>query len=300
MTSPSEQQRPRGYFLIYSRSSGRQRWVDDAALIRNFFREKNIPHEFVEVDRREHTLADLDWSFVDETGAAVVAIGGDGILRAVTEHLFLTERKVPIGVIPRGSANVFARLHGVPRSVPAALEHLMQAQPSAHSIGLLNGKHVFLLGACYGRLAEITLAAENRLKRTLGFGCYLLEGAKRILRFPRHPLQLGMEQGEESLLAHSLLVCTPMFARATLPANGEGHLLRAVAVANASPFGLMHSIVDLYIRKSSSKRVLHASSPWFSVRGDLGKTFHLDGDSILLEQSEHRLELIEGGWKFLV
>jgi diacylglycerol kinase (ATP) len=93
--------------------SGRGHARKRALVAKKRFTELGIPVKLVEgqslVDFRQQFLHDLS----HETVSGVVAFGGDGFIHEIIQHI--VPREVPLGVIPCGTGNDFARSIGVHR-----------------------------------------------------------------------------------------------------------------------------------------------------------------------------------------
>ncbi|MFV0277164.1 MAG: diacylglycerol/lipid kinase family protein [Parahaliea sp.] len=99
-------------------------------------------------------------------GGVVVAAGGDGTLNTVCQAL--AGSGVPLGVVPLGTFNYFARNHGIPQDAKAAACCLLDARIQPVHAGFLNG-HIFLVNASLGlypRLLEEREAYKGRLGRS--------------------------------------------------------------------------------------------------------------------------------------
>jgi diacylglycerol kinase (ATP) len=70
--------------------------------------------------------------------AVVVAAGGDGTVRLVAQELAGTG--VPLGVIPLGTGNDFARANGIPDDVPGAIERIVRRSTRAIDLFEVNGR----------------------------------------------------------------------------------------------------------------------------------------------------------------
>lgn len=124
-----------------------------------------------------------------EQGAdAVVAIGGDGTVREVAA--VLAHRDVPLGIVPAGTANLFARNLELPlRDVAAAARVAIGGAGTAIDLGratLTRGdgerepERAFLVVAGVGNDALAVEAASLRDKRRLGWASYIALGARRL------------------------------------------------------------------------------------------------------------------------
>ncbi|MET3900914.1 diacylglycerol kinase (ATP) [Devosia sp. UYZn731] len=96
---------------------------------------------------------------------AVIAAGGDGTVHAVA--LGLIGSSTPLGIIPTGTADVYARELGVPR-FPSDLVHLiLHGTERAMPVGEVNGRpFLFVVGV--GLDADAVRLFEERGARRLG------------------------------------------------------------------------------------------------------------------------------------
>jgi diacylglycerol kinase family enzyme len=97
--------------------------------------------------------------------SAIVAVGGDGTINAVAQAAHAVG--CPIGVIPRGTFNYFARTHHLPLDVAEATAQMLTAQPIPVQVGAIN-EQVFLVNASVGlypQLLEDREAWKSRFGR---------------------------------------------------------------------------------------------------------------------------------------
>src|SRR5262245_17134601 len=74
----------------------------------------------------------------EQRPAVVVAAGGDGTVRLVAQELAGTG--VPLGVIPLGTGNDFARANGIPDDVAGALDRIVRRSTRAIDLLEVNGR----------------------------------------------------------------------------------------------------------------------------------------------------------------
>jgi len=125
---------------------------------------------------------------IDSGADVVVAIGGDGTVRAVAEGLAGTG--VPLGIIPMGTGNIFARNMDLPLGdIPALLRIALDGRDAPTDVGRLvldrgpkgrDEKHMFLVMAGVGFDAEMVAGADERLKRRLGWLAYFFAAIKHL------------------------------------------------------------------------------------------------------------------------
>lgn len=103
--------------------------------------------------------------------------GGDGTLNTVIAPL--REIGCPLGVLPVGTANNFARNLRIPFSLAGACDAAAGGRPAAVDLGEAAGRY-FLNAAGLGVSTEINRAVNKRLKRRWGMLVYFLAAAKLL------------------------------------------------------------------------------------------------------------------------
>lgn len=88
----------------------------------------------------------------------VAAVGGDGTVSSVAANLI--DSRVPLGVVPGGTLNHFARDVGVGRDVPRAIETLAELYVERVDVGMVN-ERIFLNNSTIGLYPEIVRVREG-------------------------------------------------------------------------------------------------------------------------------------------
>jgi diacylglycerol kinase family enzyme len=105
------------------------------------------------------TLRDQALSAVGRGFDTVVAAGGDGTIGTVASALVGTD--MPLGVLPLGTRNHFARDLGLPSELPAAVRALRDTPPRPVDVGEVNGR-VFVNNASIGLYPQIVQERDER------------------------------------------------------------------------------------------------------------------------------------------
>ncbi len=117
--------------------------------------------------------------------SAVVAVGGDGTINTVAQAAHALG--CPMGVIPQGTFNYFARTHGMTEEPEIIAQQLLEWSPWPVQVAAIN-EHVFLVNASVGLYPDLL---EDREAYKARFGrsrwvafwaaCATLLGAQRRL-----------------------------------------------------------------------------------------------------------------------
>jgi YegS/Rv2252/BmrU family lipid kinase len=107
----------------------------------------------------------------------VIVGGGDGTLNAIVDSL--VDMKLPLGILPLGTANDLARTLKIPLTVESACRVIAQGQLKYIDLGCVNGKHFFNV-ASLGLSVEITGKLSKGAKRRWGVFSYAMTALQVI------------------------------------------------------------------------------------------------------------------------
>ena len=127
----------------------------------------------------------------------VVCSGGDGTLDEVVTGMMKRpkERRVPIGYIPAGTTNDFARSLEIPRNMPEAARNAMQGRPFSCDIGSFN-EDSFVYIASFGIFTEVSYSTKQEIKNVLGHMAYVLEGMKSLYNIKSYKMKISSDEME--------------------------------------------------------------------------------------------------------
>jgi lipid kinase YegS len=108
---------------------------------------------------------------------AVIAVGGDGTINEVVNGLDGSD--VPLGIIPSGTANDFARQVGIPDDPDHAMDVVLRRAPRTIDTAELNGRR-FLNVSSGGVAAEATAETPAEAKEELGLLAYAITGLRKL------------------------------------------------------------------------------------------------------------------------
>jgi methylglyoxal synthase len=171
----SQLQKSRVAHLIFNPVAGQSNPDQDLALIRRLL-EPQVQVNVVFTNAEEDPSEQAERAIAD--GAELIlASGGDGTVSAVASSVI--EKNIPLGVIPRGTANAFAVALGIPTDIHAACETILAGTTRVVDAARCNGKPFILLTGI-GFEAEMVDRANRDLKNRLGVLAYLFAGVQQF------------------------------------------------------------------------------------------------------------------------
>jgi diacylglycerol kinase family enzyme len=139
----------------------------------------------------------------------VVAFGGDGTVNEAANGLLGSS--TPLCALPGGSANVFARMLGIPGELIDATEHLLAMaddwRPRKVDLGVVNGR-CFTFNSGIGLDASVVEKVDARPKLKARFGPYFFtwKALGAAQRYLVRPPRMLIDTGEGTLEAVTTIV----------------------------------------------------------------------------------------------
>lgn len=120
----------------------------------------------------------------------IVACGGDGTVNEVVGGM--AGSRVPLMVIPAGTANVLAKEIGLPLDWVEAAGLLRAGRIRRIALGRI-GNRPFVLMAGFGVDAAVVGSVHEGLKSLVGQGAFWIAGLRQLLSYPFTPFEVQAE-----------------------------------------------------------------------------------------------------------
>ncbi len=236
-----------------------------------------------------------DAAGTDEWDVLAVA-GGDGTLNEAANGLIGS--RLPLGIIPIGTANVLAREIALPMDAEGIAHTLQSGADFKIYPGLVNGR-VFLMMVGAGFDGRVVAKVSNELKRFLGKGAYLVLALAEIFRGPSSELCVEVEDSKYTatwvVVSNTRLYGGPY--RMAPTANIEVSGFVVTLFRSQTPWGRIRDLFGIAINQSGvpwGATMLSAKN--VSLTGD-NEVMQVDGDFFgslpaTLEVSPQPLNLI--------
>ncbi|MEO7352178.1 MAG: diacylglycerol kinase family protein [Marmoricola sp.] len=175
--------------------------IDDAGQFRTLVESLALDAGFASVVWWETSVEDTGYGMAHEAAVGgcdlVLAIGGDGTIRAVCEELAGTG--IPVGIVPAGTGNLLARNLDIPLYLRAAVDVGLNGQDRAIDMVEVTGDKMedatFLVMAGMGFDAAIMEGVNDDIKARLGWVAYVWSALKSLM-FPAIRVEISVDGGE--------------------------------------------------------------------------------------------------------
>ena len=128
-------------------------------------------------DATDFATAACDSGMFDQ----IVCSGGDGTLNETVSGIVKAQHRLPLGYIPSGSTNDYAKSMGIPFDIHESTLRAVNGELHPIDIGIFNGKH-FNYIASFGVFTAVSYNTPRSMKKVLGHLAYVLAGIKDIAK----------------------------------------------------------------------------------------------------------------------
>lgn len=129
---------------------------------------------------------------LDENYDHILIAGGDGTINRVLNVYMKHNFKLPVAILPTGTANDFAKYLNIPSDIEEACHRILNAEVKRVDLGKANDKY-FINVFSFGLFTEVSQKTSTPLKNTFGKLAYYVSGIKEIPSFKKMDLLLQTE-----------------------------------------------------------------------------------------------------------
>jgi YegS/Rv2252/BmrU family lipid kinase len=230
----------------------------------------------------ETLASDLARKAVQSGYDLVLVAGGDGTLAEAAAGLIGS--RVPLGIVPSGTANIVAANLAIPMSIREAVRAALHGSPAAFDVGRTDDGRIFLLAAGAGYDADLIRDADRELKRRFGPLAYLLAMFKN-LRVRRARYTVEIDARKLHVHAKTVLVCNVGRTLGALPLAPDARVDDGILDVVIFTFRGMPSLFLLFLRAitgtlKTDPRVHFHTGRRIRISASRPMPVQIDGDAV--------------------
>jgi diacylglycerol kinase (ATP) len=181
----------------------------------------------LQVERVEVSCSDYAERLRERLGGAdlLVVAGGDGTVRCAAEAIMqVAEGRLPLGIVPLGTANNVARSLGLPLTIPEACRAIAEGQSVPMDLGRVNGRF-FVSVAGIGFSTRVHEQVPPAEKRRWGSLAYAFQAARLLFNPPPvFRAEIRSAEGTQRVKALQITVCNGRYYGAHLQVHADATL----------------------------------------------------------------------------
>ena len=182
--------------LIYNSGAGQSKFKYFLDVIIEKFMENNCDVSVFRIDKNTNLYEYLKDSEKEGVYGIVVA-GGDGTVNRVVNVIMKNNINVPLGIIPAGTSNDFARHLKMPNNFSECIEKILAGNIQSVDVGKANDKY-FVNICSAGLFTNAPQKTDAKLKNVIGKLSYFVTGAKQAFSF--RPFSVRIETETQSII----------------------------------------------------------------------------------------------------
>jgi YegS/Rv2252/BmrU family lipid kinase len=278
---------PRRALLLLNPSARRENDALDTALAR--LRTLGVDVAGPPVEEVERFAEALDGA--PSRAQLVVVAGGDGTVHHALDGVLAA--RLPLGILPFGTANNVARTLGLPQDPVSAVEAIGRGDTRRIDVGRVNGRP-FLTTASMGLSVEITEALDPAAKRRFGALAYALAAARVLRRARPFHATIRWDKGHLRSRTVQIVVGNGRYYGSALPvaadATIDDHALDLYSIEVRHWWKLLSLVPKLRRgRQGKSPDVSALRARWFEI--ETSHPMPIDADGELIAETPARFEI---------
>jgi YegS/Rv2252/BmrU family lipid kinase len=110
----------------------------------------------------------------------VVVSGGDGTVNGIASIILKAGMDMPIGIIPAGTCNDFARSLNIPADIKKCLDIILEGNITQIDAGLINEEKYCLNTCAGGNFVDVSYNTNSEFKKNFGPLAYYVKGLSEL------------------------------------------------------------------------------------------------------------------------
>ena len=179
--------------LVYNSGAGQSKFTYFLDTVIEKLMNNDIEVSIYRASEKEN-LEEFLKSADSEDLYGIIVAGGDGTINRVVNIMMKHSIKTPLGIIPAGTSNDFAKHINMPNNFSDCLDKILNNNVQPVDVGKANDKY-FINVCSAGLFTNSSQKADKNLKNALGKLSYFITGAIELFKF--RPFSVNIETDEE-------------------------------------------------------------------------------------------------------
>lgn len=264
--------------FIYNPYSGENAILAHLDTVIKMHQVKNlsiVPFRITKGEGIERALEDID-----ETYEYILLAGGDGTVDSVVNEMKRKNIDLPIGILPVGTANDFAKFLGLPADIAKCVEQILDSEAKGVDLGQVNDKY-FVNVLSTGLFTDVSQKTDVNLKNTIGKLAYYLKGIEQLPNFRKLSITIEHDNRREDMQMYLMLAFNGQTAgnfKLATEASLDDGLLDIIIFKAVN----VHELLPLFIRVLKGEILNDARVEYFKT------------DNLIIESAEDIVTDIDG------
>jgi diacylglycerol kinase (ATP) len=209
--------------------------------------------------------------------------GGDGTLNHVVNTMLSNKIDIPIGIIPTGTSNDFARCLNLSHDINDCIDIILAGNTIGVDVGLINEKQYFLSTCAGGLFVDVSFSTHSELKRNFGPFAYYLKALSELKNIKSFKIKIktDKEEIEEDVLLFLVLngKHAAGFFNLVKEADFSDGLMDIVLIKNCNHIDLAGMFFNVLSNDYlNNKNVMKLTTKSCTIKGNKQINLSVDGE----------------------
>ena len=207
-------------------------------------------------------------SAIERQVETIIVSGGDGTVSAVANAM--TQTDIPLRIIPRGTANAFAKALNISDNLAIACQTILDGKTKTIDLAKCNGNPMVLMVGI-GFKAEATENTSRQHKDRFGTLGYILAGLQQLLNWQEFEARIETDNEVFSTATAAVTIANAAFKTSILAQGAaevvpDDGLLDITIVSPKNSLGFLVAFYDLYRSAINNRAAKHKNISYLRSR----------------------------------
>ncbi len=212
----------------------------------------------------------------------IITSGGDGTINQVINAMMKNNINIPIGILPSGTSNDFAKYLNIPMHTSEACDVILRNKISECDLGKINDRY-FINVAAAGLLTDVSQKIDTNLKSTLGKMAYYIKGIEQLPNFRAIPISINHDGEIIKELVYLFVILNGSSAggfRLAPDSTANDGMLNLVAIKACNIVELFNLFISMLKGEHlENNNVIYLKGKKFNIQCDENIETDIDGET---------------------
>ncbi len=180
----------KNFKLIYNSVAGQSKFKYFLDTIIERFMAAGYEVSIFRISKKTNLYEFIKAASKDKDCEGLLVAGGDGTINKVVNILMKNNFDIPLGVIPAGTSNDFARHIKMPKKFGECIDKILAKNIQPVDVGICNEKY-FINICSAGLFTNVSQKTDIALKNLIGKASYFVTAAYQMFKF--RPIRIKIE-----------------------------------------------------------------------------------------------------------
>lgn len=180
----------KNFKLVYNSIAGQSKFKYFLDTIIERFMSAGYEVSIFRISKKTNLYEFIKEAAIDKDCQGLLIAGGDGTVNKVINIIMKNGFNIPVGIIPAGTSNDFARHIKMPKNFKDCIDKILECNIKPVDVGMVNNKY-FINICSAGLFTNVSQKTDIALKNLIGKSSYFITASYQMFKF--RPISIKIE-----------------------------------------------------------------------------------------------------------